>query len=111
MSTFTKSIKVNGAVDIAVTKTTGTHTLYTAPSTGYALVQVSTPNTSGTLIEIKIGSAVHGTNISAKLGLYKGTGTDLFVYPPEFYVGPGKSLIVSVYGSIDFHVSGVEFTS
>lgn len=110
MSTFTKSIKINGAVHSTGNYTIGTHGVYSAPASGYAIVQLATPNTVGTF-KLKINSAYITTTSMQTVGLQKNT-TGTIDQAPTIYIGPSQTLYFEVVsGSVQLDVSGVEFVS
>lgn len=86
------SIKVNGAVSAS---TTSTGTLYTAPSSGYAIVNLYSSNSA----TVQVGSRTVTTS---------GTGSGGFVC----YIGPSQAISVSVNSSsATVSISGVEFAN
>jgi len=101
-----QGIKVNGSVSVNgtfVSNLSGTLNLYTAPSTGYSIVNLHVANsaTPGT-VTFFCNSKTCATNATANANL-----TILY----SLYVGPGQVISVSASGSGGSNVSiyGVEF--
>lgn len=92
--TLSPAIKVNAA--IAVTQNTVT-SLYTAPATGYAIVNIWITN--GSLVTLTLGG----------LTLLSNPGTDALTFY-SVYIGPSQALAISVNaGGRAVNVTGVEF--
>ncbi len=104
MATLTPSLKVTGA--IAVSNGTSAATVYTAPATGYAIIQITTNSTN--LVTINI-AGVQATKIT--------TQTPTSSYSPVqsqlVYVGPSQALSFTGAGggSDRVNFTGVEFTN
>ncbi len=108
------TIKVNGAVSVSGTASGGTLTLYTAPSNGYAIVQVSWSVATGSNMRILVGSRivyyVNESNHPANNGTTIGQGMSALT----LYIGPSQTLQISESagsGSISAVASGVEFVN
>lgn len=97
-------LKVNAAVSNSVSATS---TLYTAPSTGSAWVNVSMSGTgTGTVTVGGRTVAVHSNTLSS-LGKSSALTTSSF---PAIYVGPSQALAFTLNsGAVTAVCSGVEF--
>jgi len=98
MSSVLQAIKVSGAVGASMLGTTGL--MYTAPTTGYAIVQFQHPSdTSSGDIQLNIGGFV----------AYENTGVAGPV-TVQLYVGPGAAVVLVTNTSAkSCYLTGVEF--
>lgn len=92
------TLKVNGAVSATMS---GSGTLYTAPASGYSVIQLGT--TSNSVWTITIGSRNVAIGYSTN-----GSGSAV----RTFYVGPSQAVAATLTsGSGALEASGVEFVN
>lgn len=107
------SIKVNGAVNATASGSGSgeTDTIYTAPSSGYAIVQITTNRSGSGNIEYDIsGSPL----VKASKTNFAGQSSDGSLDPAvltNVFIGPSQSLRVTWTGGSagSVYVTGVEF--
>jgi hypothetical protein len=100
MATYSSSVtlKVNGAVDYYHSggSVVGQVTVYTAPATGYAVVNLYTTAATGTT-----SWYINGNIIAATTAML----------PDQIYLGPSQVLQYSASGSHVVHATGVSFVN
>lgn len=110
------TLKVNAAVS-ASTSTTGT-TLYTGPSTGYAMVNICISGATSFNGNIKIGTRIvldfplSGTLHGSVPGSFNTAGSVSATSSSTFIVGPSQAVLFTITsGSATASISGVEFVN
>lgn len=97
MSSVLRSMLVSNAISASGSASTGN--VYTAPADSYAIVQLmsQTPNTANFTVDGQI------------VPLFT-TGISTYAGAQGIYIGPGQTLAITFSGTVDWFVSGVEFT-
>ena len=90
------TIKVNGAVSASSGSSAN---LYTAPSNGYAIVNLTTINSTGT------------TSVTVGTRTVQSISSSTAVYGQQIYIGPSQVIAVTVSATGSAQISGVEFVN
>lgn len=113
MATLNVSQKINGPVAAQVQLSSGTSLFYTAPSDGYAIINVGLQgNTGGLNTRVEVGDvSIYDDNVSGGSTPSPASGVP-YVVKQGVYVGPGQSVrFTNVSGGFPAlcRIRGVEF--